>query len=329
MSQKRHDAVCLLGALLFIASLESCASLSLESPSLPNLSSASPGSAMLTEHQPDPAEPVPSLIEHVAARESPRKPAPPEPARATVQEPSQEATTTEEEFYDPFARPEERAQEIEEYDPWEPFNVVMFNFNRKVDKYVLKPVAQVYDKVVPDEFERGLSNAIHNVRFVPRFINNLLQGKFKGAALEVGRFLINSTFGIAGFIDFAKEVFNMETPDEDTGQTLGVYGIKPGPYLVLPLLPPLTLRDAIGLVGDYALEPMNYFVFAVNRVGQPALITHQNTATFGLMGERAGEIINERSINLETFQGVEESTLDLYGAVRNAYLQRRAKQIRE
>jgi phospholipid-binding lipoprotein MlaA len=233
-----------------------------------------------------------------------------------------------EEPYDPFKTEAERALE-EEYDPWEPFNVVMFEFNRKFDKYVLKPVAKVYDKILPDELERGISNAFHNVRFVPRLINNLLQGKLKGAGLEAGRFVINSSLGIGGLFDVAKNVFGMVTPDEDTGQTLGAYGIKPGPYLVLPLLPPLTLRDAFGYAGDYLLDPINYFVFAVVRVGQPALVTHQTTANLAWLGMRAGEIINERSINLETFQGVEESTVDLYGAVRNAYLQRRVKQIRE
>jgi phospholipid-binding lipoprotein MlaA len=177
--------------------------------------------------------------------------------------------------------------------------------------------------------ELGIRNAFHNARVVPRLINNLLQGKFKGAGIEAARFLINSSFGIGGLFDFAKEVFDLDAPDEDTGQTLGFYGIKPGPYLVLPFLPPLTLRDAFGYAGDYMLDPINYFVFAVIRVGQPALVTHQTTATLGWFGMRAGEIVNERSINLELFQGVEEGTVDLYGAVRNAYLQRRARQIRE
>jgi phospholipid-binding lipoprotein MlaA len=229
--------------------------------------------------------------------------------------------------YDPFATQAPAAEE--DYDPWEPFNSKMFELNRKLDRYLIKPAAQVYDKIMPDELERGLSNSFHNIRFVPRLINNLLQGKFKGAGLELGRFVINSTFGLAGFMDFAGEVFGMQTFDEDTGQTLGAWGIPAGPYLVLPLYPPLTVRDAFGTVGDFLLDPINYFLFAVVRVGQPALVFHQNTATFGYMGMRAGEIVNERSINLEKFQGVEEATVDLYSAVRNAYLQRRAKDIRE
>ena len=216
------------------------------------------------------------------------------------------------EFYDPFARPGEGAGAIEEYDPWEGFNVRMFNFNRKVDKYLLKPVAKVYDRIMPDELERGISRGFYNLGVVHRTVNSLLQGKFKRAGLEVTRFLLNSTFGIAGMIDFAKEVFNLETSPEDTGQTLGFYGVGPGPYLQLPFLQPLTIRDGVGYVLDLAMNPMNWIL--------------PFTTLFPM---NVGNILNERSINLETFQGVEEATIDLYGAVRNAYLQKRAQVIRD
>lgn len=239
----------------------------------------------------------------------------------------------EEELYDPFATEEDRlAATAEEYDPWEPFNTVMFEFNRKVDKYVLKPVATAYEAVLPDQLELGIRNAFHNIRFVPRMLNNLFQGKLKGAGLEMGRFLVNSTLGLAGFFDFAKNVFGMETPDEDLGQTLGWYGVKPGPYLVLPFLPPFTLRDAIGYTGDIFLNPFNYLVLPLIEIdGAPSLIDHtdRDTTTILQLGIRVGEVVNERALNLDTFEGVEEATIDLYGAVRNAYLQRRARQIRE
>ena len=254
---------------------------------------------------------------------------------AKSQKPARKPEVTEdiEEPYDPFQTDEDRlAASADEYDPWEPFNVAMFEFNRKVDKYLLKPVAEVYSAVLPDELERGIRNFFHNVRFVPRFMNNLFQGKFKGAGVEMGRFLINSTFGVAGFLDFAKEVLGLDTPDEDLGQTLGWYGVKPGPYLVLPFLPPFTLRDAIGYTGDIFLDPINYLVFpSIEIDGAPSLINHadRNTTTILQFSTRVEEILNERALNLETFQGVEEATIDLYGAVRNAYLQRRAKQIRE
>lgn len=243
--------------------------------------------------------------------------------------PAQDAA---DEFYDPFAKKEEGVAEGEDYDPWEGFNTVMFEFNRKVDRYIIKPVAQVYEKIMPDALERGIDNFSHNARFGPRLINNLLQLKVKGTAIELGRFLINSTLGLAGFFDPAKHWFGLETPDEDTGQTLGVYGVPPGPYLVLPLLPPLTVRDFFGLLLDFGADPVNYFVFPTFEVDHwPSAIAHKNrdTTTFGQLGTRIEEIVNYRSLTLEKFQGVEEATVDLYSAVRNAYLQKRAKAIRE
>lgn len=246
---------------------------------------------------------------------------------------TQEERSIDNELYDPFQKPGEQPADVEEYDPWEPFNVAIFNFNRKVDKYLLKPVAQGYDFVVPDEIERGIRRVFHNVRFVPRFLNNLFQGKFKGAGLEMGRFLVNSTLGLAGYLDFAKEVFGMETPDEDLGQTLGRYGVKPGRYLVLPIPPFVTtVRDLVGYIGDILLDPINYLVIpSIQLNGAPALIPHSHrlTITAAQYGSRAVDILNERSINLETFEGVEESTVDLYATVRNAYLQKRAQSIRE
>jgi phospholipid-binding lipoprotein MlaA len=236
------------------------------------------------------------------------------------------------EFYDPFAKKEEALAAGEDYDPWEGFNSVMFEFNRKFDKYLLKPVAQVYEKIMPDELEKGISNFMHNARVGPRLINNILQLKIKGAGIEIGRLLINSTIGIAGFFDPAKNWFDLTTPDEDTGQTLGAFGVPPGPYLVLPLLPPLTLRDFFGLLLDFGADPVNYFVFPTFEVDDlPSLIAHKNrdTTTIAQFGTRVEEIVNYRSLNLEKFQGVEEATVDLYSAVRNAYLQQRAKAIRE
>jgi phospholipid-binding lipoprotein MlaA len=236
-------------------------------------------------------------------------------------------------LYDPFQKPGDQPEDIEEYDPWESFNVAIFNFNRKVDKYVLKPVATVYDKVVPDVVELGIRRFFHNVRFVPRLLNNLFQGKFKGAGLEMGRFLVNSTLGLAGSLDVAKEVFGWETPDEDLGQTLGVYGVKSGPYLVLPIPPFVTtIRDLVGYIGDIFLDPINYFVFpSIELNGAPSLISHtqRTTTTLSQLGARAEDTINERSINLETFQSIEESTVDLYATIRNAYLQKRAQSLRK
>jgi phospholipid-binding lipoprotein MlaA len=250
-------------------------------------------------------------------------------AQTPVPAPSPPPKTQSDEPFDPFARVEEGASE--EYDPWEPVNTNVFEFNRQVDRFILKPVAKGYNFVVPDLVQVGVSNIFTNLRFAPRFLNNVFQGKLKGAGIEAGRFLINSTVGLAGFFDPAKHI-DLVTPEEDLGQTLGFYGVKPGPYLVLPLLPPFTVRDFVGYVGDVFLNPINWLVAPLIEVKNvPSVIAHKNrtTTTFIQSGSRVGEVINERSRNLEKFQGVEEATLDLYTAVRNAYLQKRAQAIGE
>ena len=238
--------------------------------------------------------------------------------------------SAEDPFFDPFAKHDDQ-DGGEEYDPWEPVNTKVFEFNRQVDRWVLKPVAQGYNAVVPNPVQIGISNVFYNIRFPSRLINNLAQGKLAGAGTEVGRFLLNSTFGFAGLVDVAREL-NITTPEEDTGQTLGYYGVKPGPYLVVPFLQPFTVRDFFGYLGDIALNPINWLVFPIIEVnGVPSLIAHHNrmTSTIAQTSMRIGEIVNDRSLNLEKFQGVEEATLDLYTAVKNAYLQKRRNQIRE
>ena len=231
---------------------------------------------------------------------------------------------------DPFAKPGEEA--IEEYDPWEPLNTKFFEFNRQLDRWVLKPVAKGYNAVVPNIVQVGISNIFYNSRVTPRYLNNIFQGNFKGAGIEVGRFLINTTVGIGGFFDVAQRL-NFTTPEEDTGQTLGFYGIKPGPYIMVPLLGPYTVRDLAGYAGDIALNPIYWLILPTmhNIDAIPTVISpDERVAIYGItIGARATEIVNDRSLNLEKFQGVEESTLDLYAAVRNAYLQKRAKAIQE
>jgi len=198
-------------------------------------------------------------------------------------------------------------------DPWESFNEKMFWFNKEVlDRYLLKPAATAWDFILPDGVQRSIHNAFDNLKVVQRVVSNALQLKFGGAAKEVARFAINSTVGFIGFFDVAKEGFGIEESDEDMGQTFGVWGIGPGPYLVLPFLPPTTVRDGIGFAIDAAMTPLYYFV-----------------PWYASIGAGATEIVNERSLNLDRFERVEESTIDLYSAVRNAYLQRRAAAIKQ
>jgi phospholipid-binding lipoprotein MlaA len=251
------------------------------------------------------------------------------PAVGQAQAPSLRAETSANEPLDPFASADEDAGD--EYDPWEPVNANIFAFNLKVDRYVLKPVAKGYDFILPDVVQVGISNIFSNLRFAPRFLNNVFQGKVKGAGIEVGRFLINSTVGLAGFFDLATKI-DLVTPEEDLGQTLGFYGVKPGPYLILPLLQPFTVRDFVGYVGDVFLNPINWLVVPIIEVDDvPSVIAHKNRTTTSIIqyGARVGEVVNDRSRNLQKFQGVEEATLDLYTAVRNAYLQKRAQAVRE
>jgi phospholipid-binding lipoprotein MlaA len=200
-----------------------------------------------------------------------------------------------------------------EDDPWEGFNEKMFWFNREIlDRYILKPAATAWDFVFPDPVQRGFHNFFDNLAVVRRVVNNTLQLKLTGAGTELTRFTINSTIGLVGFFDVAKDAFGIEQRDEDTGQTFGVWGMGPGPYLVLPLLPPLTVRDGVGYAFDIAMTPYIYFI-----------------PWYASFGGRATDIVNERSLNLDRFERVAESTVDLYGAVRNAYLQRRAAAIKQ
>ncbi|MCE7977190.1 MAG: VacJ family lipoprotein [Nitrospira sp. NTP1] len=174
-------------------------------------------------------------------------------APAAEQEPADQPE--EDPFYDPFAKGDEPAGG-EEYDPWEPVNTKIFEFNRQVDRWVLKPAARGYNAVVPNPVQIGISNVFYNMRFPSRFINNLAQGKLSGAGTEVGRFLLNSSFGLGGLVDVAKYM-DITTPEEDTGQTLGYYGVKPGPYVVLPFDVGL-LRSEAGTLRRVAVSPPVY-----------------------------------------------------------------------
>jgi phospholipid-binding lipoprotein MlaA len=203
-------------------------------------------------------------------------------------------------------------QEPEDYDPWERFNDRMFTFNYKVDRYVIKPAAKAYDVVIPDGEKQLIQNLFDHVAMPKRLVNNLLQGKVQGAGREIARFFINSTLGMAGMTDVAKYQFGIEKSDEDSGQTLALHGWRQSRYLVLPFLSPLTARDAVGYVFDLALDPINYFI-----------------PVAGGFGRKGEDVLNGRAQNLEVFESVEEATVDLYSAVRNAYFTRREKQIEE
>ena len=139
-------------------------------------------------------------------------------------------------------------------DPWEGVNRAVFRFNDTVDTYTLKPLAQGYQKVTPGFLEDGIGNVFSNLGDVVVLTNDLLQGKVRDAGIDTSRILFNTTFGVLGFFDVATRM-GLHKNDEDFGQTLGAWGLGSGPYVVLPLLGPSTVRDAVGRVPDSFLEP--------------------------------------------------------------------------
>jgi phospholipid-binding lipoprotein MlaA len=200
-----------------------------------------------------------------------------------------------------------------DYDPWESFNEKTFSLNFNViDHYGLKPAAKVWSDVFPASVRQSLANAFYNLAMPKRFVNKMLQGRLPAAGEELAEFVVNTTVGVAGLFDPAAHL-GLKKDDADTGQTLATYCIKPGPYLVLPVLQPLTVRDAVGFAADSFMDPLSWFVTPI-------------AADFG---RSAGYIINERANNMKMYDDVEETSLDLYAAVRNGYLQRRRKAVQD
>jgi phospholipid-binding lipoprotein MlaA len=187
---------------------------------------------------------------------------------------------------------------VDVYDPLEPINRGMFWFNDKVYFYALKPVAKVY-RVLPEDLRVSIKNFFLNLQAPIRIVNAGLQGKFAIAGNELTRFATNTTLGIGGLFDPAREHFDLRLHDEDTGQTLGYYGIGPGPYLVLPLLGPSSLRDGIGRVADTHMD------LAWHLWGKDA-----GDNNYDYIGARVLNTINEVSLDKDTYEGIKQDALD-------------------
>jgi len=196
-------------------------------------------------------------------------------------------------------------------DPWEPFNRVVFQFNDDFDNAFLKPVAKGYQAITPAPVDRGITNFFENLADVRNTVHNALQFKMARAATSVGRIVVNSTLGVLGFVDVASNM-NMPRYNEDFGQTLAVWGLPAGPFVVLPLLGPSTGRDTVGLVGDWYTDPITY----VNDEGVAR-------------GIKALRIIDRRADLLAASKVLEQAALDPYSFVRDAYLQRRHSDIHD
>jgi phospholipid-binding lipoprotein MlaA len=195
-------------------------------------------------------------------------------------------------------------------DPWERINRSTFKFNDALDRAIARPVAKAYVKVTPKIVRTGVSNWLGNLDTVPTIINDALQGKFKMAGHDTARFLLNSTLGLGGLFDPASAA-GLEYNDEDLGQTLGKWGIKSGPYLVLPILGPSSARDAFSRAADTFMEPVWYL---------------EDDSTRYLI--RLVDLLDQRAGLLELDAQLERS-YDRYAFVRNAWLQRREYQVRD
>jgi phospholipid-binding lipoprotein MlaA len=196
-----------------------------------------------------------------------------------------------------------------DYDPLEDWNRGVYWFNDKLDTYLINPVATAYEWVLPDPVEHAIGRFFTNLAFPIHFINNLFQGKPEEAFVEMGRFVVNSTIGVGGLFDPATE-FGIPAYPEDFGQTLAVWGVGPGPYLVLPLLGPSNMRDAVGLVADGVSQPLVWLLDDVYIYGGAGL-----------------NFINRRAGDLPSIEAFLETALDPYAAMRNAYYQHRQAQI--
>lgn len=191
-----------------------------------------------------------------------------------------------------------------ETDPYESFNRKMFSLNLTLDKWILKPTAKAYVAITPEPVELGVRNFFENLTEVSNIANDLLQWKWRQAGNDTARLLTNSTIGILGLFDVASRIGLVQSDGEDFGQTLARWGVKQGPYLVLPIIGPSTLRDGLASpVDSYFLDPVTY--------------VEPKTAAYGLRGLR---LIDTR---VQLFEIEDLVSGDMYLFVREAYLQRR------
>ncbi len=205
----------------------------------------------------------------------------------------------------------QQTERVAKVDPFERMNRAVFSFNETADQYVIKPVAEAYRFVLPEFVRTGVTNFFSNINDVLIAANNLLQGKPSHAVSDVGRFLVNSTIGILGFFDIATDM-GLDKNHEDFGQTLAVWGVGDGPYVVLPFFGPSNVRDTVGLVVDIETD----FMINTNKLN-----SDEKIAVNGL------RIINRRADLLDAGQLLEDAAFDKYSFLRDGYMQRRRSQI--
>lgn len=190
-------------------------------------------------------------------------------------------------------------------DPWQPYNRAMFKFNTDFDNAFFKPAAQGYEAITPEPVSKGITNFFNNVADVTSAVNNALQFKLSRAGSDVSRVLVNTTVGLVGFIDVATNI-GIPSYKEDFGQTLGYWGFGDGPYFVMPILGPSSVRDTFGFAGDVLIDPF--------------FNLQEDEIYWGFVVLRA---IDTRAGLLDASDLMDEAALDRYVFVQDAYLQRR------
>ncbi len=216
----------------------------------------------------------------------------------------------------PPTDPDELAVYKENNDPLEPMNRYFFEVNYALDELLIKPIASWYDAILPTPVEHSVHNFLRNLNGPVIFANDLFQGKVNRAGITAKRFLINSTLGVAGLFDVAADWFDLKYHDEDFGQTLAVWGVDEGPYLVVPVLGPSNPRDLAGKGVDSVIDPWGY-VFAHYDVDE---LTYVRTALEG---------IDLRARNLDTLDAIRKGAVDYYATMRSLYRQHRNDAIKD
>ena len=199
-------------------------------------------------------------------------------------------------------------------DPLEPANRFIFAINRAIDAAILKPIAKLYRDYAPKAFQTAVGNILANLRAPVTLANDVLQGEGKRAGTTLARFAVNSTVGLGGMVDAASEM-GLPRHAEDFGQTLAVWGVPEGPYLMLPLFGPSNPRDLVGLVADFFADPINWYAANTSQ----EFITYSRTGTTG---------VDVRATHMKELDDLERASLDYYAAIRSLYRQRRADEIR-
>lgn len=206
---------------------------------------------------------------------------------------------------------------VEIHDPLEKLNRGTFWLNDKLYLVIFRPISKGYEAITPKRLRKGIYNAFENVKFPVRLVNSLLQGKVKGAGLQTEKFLVDTVAGLGGMIRVSDKIDSLANlPDEDTGKTFARWGMGHGAYLVLPFLGPSSLRDGVGLAGDYAMNPVNWGYFWNGEHDWTLIPPYANT-------------LRALPVQLSTYDDAKRDAIDPYISIRAAYVQFREEAVKK